>query len=197
MLARHQVDGGELLQVLEPLVTHELGLALVLVHTQARLGVHGEVGQQVGLLEVAELALGLLAEGRSAPLGRIADLGEDLVPRRLHLVDPLVAGGQDRLGGGEVRGRGPEVDHQFLKRFDLGKGLEPVPMGRHFRGVVAEVLELAGRGVGLQGFKEGLGLVQFGAQLLDFVLGQQAAAPEEQPGLQALLHEHQPLHSRE
>ena len=149
---------------------------------------------QVGLLEIAELALGLLAEGRRAPLGRIADLGEDLVPRRLHLVDPVVTGGQDRLGGGEVRGRGPEVDHQFLKRFDLGKGTEPVPMGRHFRGVVAEVLELAGRGVGLQGFEEGLGLVQFGAQLLDFVLGQQAAAPEEQPGLQALLHEHQPLH---
>ncbi len=119
---------------------------------------------------------------------------EDLVPRRLHLVDPLVAGGQDRLGGGEVRGRGPEIGHQFLKRFDLGQGIEPVPMGRHFRGVVAEVLELAGRRVGLQGFEEGLGLIQFGAQLLDFVLGQQAAAPEEQPGLQALLHEHQPLH---
>ncbi len=97
-------------------------------------------------------------------LAGIADLGEDLVPRRLHLVDPLVAGGQDRLGGGEVRGRGPEVGHQFLERFDLGKGFEPGPMGGHFRGVVAEILELAGRGVGLQGFEEGLGLVQFGAQ---------------------------------
>ena len=67
-------------------------------------------------------------------------------------------------------------------------------MAVHFLSIVAEVLELAGRGVGLQGFQEGLGLVQFGAQLLDFVLGQQAAAPEEQPVLQALLHEHQPFH---
>ncbi len=70
VLARHQVDGGKLLQVLEPLVAHELGLALVLVHAQARFGVHGEVGQQIGLLEVAELALGLLAEAGRAPLGR-------------------------------------------------------------------------------------------------------------------------------
>ena len=92
-----------------------------------------------------------------------------------------MAGGQDRLGGGEVRGRGPEVDPQFLKRFDLGKGIEAVPMCRYLRGVVAEVLELAGRSVGLQGFKEGLGLVQFGAQLLDFVLSQQAVAPKNSP----------------
>ena len=127
-------------------------------------------------------------------LGRVADLGEDFVPRRLHLGDPLVTGGQDRLGSREVRGRGPEIDHQFLKRFDLGKGIEPVPMRRHFRGVVAEVLELARRRVGLQGFEEAFGSVQFGAQLLDFVLGQQAAAPEEQPGLQVLLNEHQPFH---
>ncbi len=104
-----------------------------------------------------------------------------------------MTGGQDSLGGGEVRGRGTEVHHQFLKRFDLGKGIEPVPVGGYFRGVIAEVLELARRGVGLQGLKEGLGLVQFGAQLLDFVLGQQAAAPEEQPGLHALLYEYQPL----
>ncbi|OQC24621.1 MAG: hypothetical protein BWX71_01809 [Deltaproteobacteria bacterium ADurb.Bin072] len=66
-------------------------------------------------------------------------------------------------------------------------------MGGHFRGVIAEVLELTGRGVGLQGFKEGLGLVQFPAELLDLVLGQQAAAPKEQPGLHALLHQHQPF----
>jgi hypothetical protein len=73
--ARHQVDGRELLQVLEPFVAHELGLALVLVHAETRFGVHGEVSRQVRLLEVAELALGLPAEGGQAPLGRIADLG--------------------------------------------------------------------------------------------------------------------------
>ena len=41
VLARHKVDGGELLQDLEPFIAHELGLALILVHAQPRLGVHG------------------------------------------------------------------------------------------------------------------------------------------------------------
>ncbi len=154
MLARHQVDGGELLQVLEPLVAHELGLALVLVDTETRFGVHGKVGQQVGLLEVSELALGLLAEGGGAPFGRVPDLGEHLVPRSFHLVDPLVTGGQERLGGGEVRCRGPEVRHQFLERLDFGKGFEPAPMSGHFRGVIAEVFELAGRIERLKAFEE-------------------------------------------
>ena len=110
LLARHQVDSGELLQALEPLVAHELAFALVLVHTQTRFGMHGEICRQIRLLEVRESALRLLAESCSTPLRRVANLRENLVPRRLHLVDPLMAGGQNRLGSGEVRGRGPEVD---------------------------------------------------------------------------------------
>ena len=50
MLARHQVDGGEFLQILEPFIADELRLTLVLVHPEARLGMHAEIGGQVCLL---------------------------------------------------------------------------------------------------------------------------------------------------
>ena len=75
---------------------------------------HAEIRGQVGLLQIAESTLGLLAEGRSAPLGRVADLGEHVALRSLHAVDPGVVAGQDRFGGGKVRCRGAKVIHQFL-----------------------------------------------------------------------------------
>ena len=112
---------------------------------------HGEVGQQICFFKVAEFALGLLPEAGGTSLGGIGDLSEYLVPRRLHLVDPLVVARQDRFGGRKVGCSGPKVGYQFFERFDLGKGFEPGTMRGHFRGVVAKILELAGRGVELAG----------------------------------------------
>ena len=60
--------------------------------------------------------------------------------------------------------------------------------------VIRKVLELSRRGIGLQGFQKALGLVQFGAQFLEFVLGQEVPAPEGQSVLKALLCEYDLLH---
>jgi len=100
MLAGHQFDSGKLLEHLEPLVSHQRALALVLVHTQPRLGVQCQVGLHVSLLEIGELALSVLAESGRATFVRIAKLGEHLVTRLFHLTHPLMFRGQNRLGGG-------------------------------------------------------------------------------------------------
>ena len=66
-------------------------------------------------------------------------------------------------------------------------------MTADFLGIVTEVLELAGRVVSLERFQKDLGFGEPSAEFLDFVVGQHAAAPEEQAALQALLRENQPL----
>ncbi len=60
-----------------------------------------------------------------------------------------MAAGQDCLGGQQVGGRGAQIGHQFRQRFELGQKALPGPLSYYFRGIVAEILELAGRGVGL------------------------------------------------
>ena len=194
VLARHQVDGGEPREGLEPLVSHQRALALVLVHAQSGPGVHGEIGLHVGLLEVGEQVPGLLAESAGRALGRVRHLREHRVPGRLHPFHPFVVRGQHRLGGGEIGGHRAQVAHQLLQGLDLREGLQAVVVTLHLVGVIAEVLELAGRGVGLEGFQEGLGLVEPVAQLGCFLLGEQVPAPERQAALQALLDQDQLLH---
>jgi len=105
-----------------------------------------------------------------------------------------VVRGQHRLGGGEIGGHRAQVAHQLLQGLDLREGREIVFVTLHLLGVVAEVLELAGRRVGLEGFQEGLGLVEAVAQLGCFFLGEQVPAPERQTALQTLLDQDQLLH---
>ena len=73
---------------------------------------------------------------------------------------------QDCLGRREIRRRGAEIRHLLLEGLHLLQRPKPVAMAGNLLGVVAEVFELAGRCVGLQGLEEGLGFIQPGAQLL-------------------------------
>ena len=193
MLTGHEFDGREPLQVLEALIDQELGLALVVVHTQPGLGVHAGVCLQVRLLEIGQLALGLLPERGRASQRRVGILTEDFVPLGLHSGDPGVFGGQNSFGSGEIRGRGPKVAHQFLKGLGLGKRTQSIAMTADFLGVVTEILELAGRIISLKRFQEDLGFGELAAEFSDFVVGQHATAPEEQAALQGLVRENQPL----
>ena len=126
-----------------------------------------------------------------ALLGRIADLGQDFVARRLHPVDPFVAAGRGRLGGGEVRAVDPRSTTSSSS--DLIPARESSPMGPSLRGVVAEVLELAGRRVGLQGFRKVLVSSSLARSFLTSSSASRLRLQKNRP-FRTLLHEHQPLH---
>jgi len=97
VLSRHQINDGEFLKVLEPLVTRELSLALILVYTQPGLGVHPQIGYHVSLFEIGKFALCLLAERGAPALGRVSYFAENIVTHFLHLLQPLVTIGEHGL----------------------------------------------------------------------------------------------------
>ena len=194
MLLRQQVDGRQALQPRQARAAQELRLALVAVHAQPRLGVLRQVAPYVLVLEGGKAVHGALAEaGAAARLG-VAQLGEDVVAGGLHVVQPVFFRRKPGFGGGEVCGQCAQISAEAGQTLHFRQRLKANPMRGHLRGFLVEVLQLARRVVGLQGFKERLGVVQLAAQFRAFLLREQGAAPERQtvaqvlPGANQLLH---------
>ena len=79
------------------------------------------------------------------------------------------------------------VHDELAQGVQLIQGLHGLFVGQHFGSVVAEVFQLTRRGVGLQRFKEALGLVQPAGLAGQVGACEQIQAPEGEPFAQGLL----------
>ena len=150
LLPGHQVDTGQLEQGLQPLVVEQARLALVVVHPQPGLGVQADVGDGVILLQFLQLGPdGLGLAGQLGQVGLLEGI-EHILPGGLHAIHPVMVGGQHRFGGGEPGRRRAVVHDELAQGIQLIERLHGLFVGQHLGSAVAEVFQLARRGVGLE-----------------------------------------------
>ena len=90
VLTRHQVDRREPLQCLQTPVTHQPGLAFILVDAQPSFEMQLQIRLYIDLLKISKPAERLLTERGRRSLTRIADLYEYLAAYRFHALDPYM-----------------------------------------------------------------------------------------------------------
>ena len=121
MLDGHEIDGGERMQPVEPVVAHQRGLPLVLVHAKPGLGVEIKINGYEIPLEILQRMQRLAAE-RSGPASiRLRDLRKQRATRLLHVPHPLMGRRKRSFRSGEERSGGAEFRRQTLESLDLGQ----------------------------------------------------------------------------
>ena len=156
----------------------------------------GQVALRILRFELQKAALGLLSEVGGGTRLRIAELGGDVVLGGFHLGRPVALRRQSGFGSCEIGRQRAQIGAQRGERLRLLQSLETVAMRDDLLGLVAEVLQLAGRVVGLQRLQERLGVVKPTVQLRGFVFRQQSSAPEDGAVAQVLACDQQLFNRR-
>ena len=109
-----------------------------------------EIDVDKTLLEIAQSAQRPAPERHRLTAVRAREFRQHLAPGLFHLPHPFVCRREHRLGRGEEGGSGTEFGNHPLQSFHLRERFEPGGVAAHLTGVAAEVLEAAGRCVGLE-----------------------------------------------
>ena len=135
---------------MQPLIVEQTRLTLVVVYPQPGLGVQANVDDGVILLQLLQLGSDALRLASQLGYGCLHENLQHILPSGLHANHPVMFGGQYCLGGGEPGRRRAVSYNELAQGIQLIKGLHGIFVGQHLGSAVAEIFQLARRGIGLE-----------------------------------------------